>query len=113
MLCCVGAVPQWGELSLLKYMKDGKKQKLNIISRASPKWRDIASNISTRQEIIAQAAQKYREDSIECLRHVLNECFIKNQPKDYSRNWYGIIEMLEDVDEDILATEVKEAVLRK
>lgn len=94
-------------------MKDGKKQKLNIISRASPKWRDIAANISTRPEVAAQASQKYRDDPIECLRHVLNECFIKNTPNNYSRDWYGIIEMLDDIDEEQLSEEVRDAVLRK
>lgn len=86
---------------------------MNIISRASPKWKSVAERLSKHEEIIAQTAQKYREDSVECLRYVLCECFIRNEPTDYSRDWNGIIEMLEDIEEAVLAAEVKVAVLRK
>ena len=94
---------------MLKYTKDAKKHKLSIIKRASHKWKDIACRLSNdlnRAKAVGQNCQEKPED---CLRQLFVEDFINKKPaNDYSQDWNGIIELLDDVDEEALAEEVKE-----
>ena len=93
-------------------MKDGKKQKLNIISRASYRWRDIAQQLSDDPNLASRLEQKHH-DPIECLRQVFIECFINKKPANYTNDWNGVIELLDDIDEENLSEEVRNAVLSK
>ena len=104
-----GIKPTVGELGLLKYTKDGKKHKLNIIKRASHRWRDVAGRLSddpNRANAVGQNCQERPED---CLRQLLVEDFINKKPaNNYTQDWNGIIELLDDIEEESLAEEVKE-----
>ena len=107
-----GATPKLNELSLFKYTKDGKKQKLNIINRASHKWRQIAEQLSDYPNMASRLEQRHH-DPVECLRQVFIECFINKKPANCDHNWNGIIELLDDIGEETLSEEVKTAVLSK
>ena len=103
-----------GEFNLLKYKsKDGKKKRLNILSRASHRWRDIANRLFDDTHLITNLTQKHRDDSTECLRQLFMDFLSKHLANDYTRDWNGIIEMFEDLEEEALAEEIKEAVLNK
>lgn len=107
-----GATPKLNELSLLKYTKDGNKQKLNIIRKASHVWRQIAEQLSDDPNMAARLDQKHH-DPTECLRQVFIECFINKKPANCTHDWNGIIELLDDIGEETLSEEVRTAVLNK
>jgi inosine/xanthosine triphosphate pyrophosphatase family protein len=93
---------------ILKYTDiGGKKKKIPIISKASHKWRDIATLLSHDANITSVVEQKCHSDPSECLRQTLAENFINKKPEDYSQDWDGMIELLDDVGLEALAEEVK------
>ena len=54
--------------------------------------------------------EKYRGNSMDCLRQALNDNFINKKPQKYSQEWEGLIELLKDVGLQTLAKKVKEAI---
>jgi inosine/xanthosine triphosphate pyrophosphatase family protein len=97
-----------GALLILKYTdKGGKKQKVRIISQASHKWKDIADLLSDDPNTTSVVEQKCRGDPRECLKETFTENFINKKPERYSQDWDGMIELLDDVDLEALAEEVK------
>ena len=99
------------KLRALKYVnKDGKKANIDIIERASHKWRKITDLISGVPNK-ASTLQQECLDPCQCLRQVLIDCFIDNAPEGYTQNWSGLIELLEDADSETLAREVECAIL--
>ena len=92
-------------------MKNGEKQRLNVIKRASHKWKMIAPLLSKDANIIEKVAEKNRDNQDDCLRVVFVEHFLSNKPDKYTNDWNGLIELMEDVDEGDLAKEIREAVL--
>ena len=104
-----GAKPTWGELGLLKFSKDGKKHKLSIIKQASHRWKDIAGRLSIDPNRATTVGLNFRENSEDCLRTLFVEDFINKKPaNDYSQDWNGIIELLDDIGEEALSKKVKE-----
>ena len=104
-------IPTLRELALLKYTVGGEKNKVRIIEEASHNWKKIASLISDFNKINA-LQEKYRGTPEDCLRQTLVDDFINNKPKDYSHNWSGLIELLDDADLTALADRVKCALLQ-
>lgn len=97
------------ELTALKYTENEGKEKVAIISKACRKWKDIASLICDDANKINTLKEQYQNDPNECLRQVFIDCFINKKPQDYSQDWNGLIELLNDVELDALAEEVKHA----
>ena len=97
-------------LLILKYTDKGEKKKVRIISKASHKWRDIASLLSDDANIMSVLEQKCHGDPSGCLKEAFVEYFINKKPEDYSQDWDGVIELLDDVGLEALAEEVKHAV---
>ena len=110
MCLCTDELPRLDELSVLKYMDKGKRQKIRIVSEASHKWKTIASLICDDANKTTVLEQKYSNDPEECLRQILIENFINKKPKKYTQDWNGLIELLDDVDLETLAKKVKDAV---
>ena len=104
-----GATPTLHELGLLKFTKDGKKEKLGIITKAAAKWRDIAQLLSSDPNYANVLEQQYRAPE-DCLRQLFVDCFINNKPDNYSHDWNGIVELLDDVGLGVLSKQVEEAV---
>ena len=102
------------DLQLLKYKgKDGKVQRLSVIDGASHKWKKITDLISADPNKADTLWQQCSSKPSECLRQVFIDCFINNKPaNDYSQDWMGIVELLEDVQEEQLATKVKDMVVK-
>ena len=96
-------------LLVLKYTDKGEKKKVRIINKASHKWKDIASLLSKDANVTSVLEQKCRGDPSECLKETFAEYFINKKPKDYSQDWDGMIELLDDVGLEALAEEVKHA----
>lgn len=94
-------------------MKDGKKLKLNIISRAGYKWKDIAQQLSDEPGYIERVDQAHRGEPTECLRQVLTDRFMNARPEKYTLDWNGVIELFEDVGLGNLGAEVKIAIVQK
>ena len=108
MHLCTDELPTLNELLVLKYTDKGKKQKVRIIREASHKWKTIASLICDDANRTTVLEQKY-SDPEECLRQTLIENFINKKPKNYTQDWNGLIELLDDADLEALAERVKDA----
>lgn len=102
-------MPMLKELIALKYSDKGERKKVGIISKASHKWKDIAGLICDDANKVSSLEQKYHNDPNECLKQALIENFINKRPNDYSQDWNGLIELLNDVDLEVLANEVLHA----
>jgi hypothetical protein len=103
-------LPTLKELIILKYKDKGEKKKIQIIKDASHKWKDITCLIcgdSTNTTDILE--QKCHSDPNECLKQSFIDNFISKKPQDYSQNWSGLVELLDDVGLETLADEVKHA----
>ena len=94
---------------LLKYTDKGKKEKLRIINRASHKWKDIASLICGDDNVTTKLEDKHRVDSNECLKQIFIDYFINKKPQRYTQDWKGLIELLDDINLETLADNVKRA----
>ena len=105
----INKTPTLKELVRLKYIERGGEKKVQIIKEASHKWKDIASVISDDTNKIRVLEQQHPSDPHECLRQTLIDDFIDNKPEDYSQDWKGLIELLDDVDLKTLADKIKYA----
>ena len=86
-----------------------KGEKLRIISEASHKWKDIANLLCGDTNITSVLEQKCHSDPNECLKQTFIDHFISKKPQDYSQDWSGLIELLDDVGLETLANKVKQA----
>ena len=102
-------MPTLDELMILKYTDKGKKKRLRIISEASHKWKDIASLICGDTNKTRILEQTCHGDPNECLRQTFIDHFLNKKPQRYSQDWNGLIELLEDVDLETFAKNVKQA----
>ena len=102
-------LPALDDLMILKYMDKGEKKKLRIISEASHKWKDIASLICGDTNTTIVLEQKYHSDPNECLRQVFINNFISKKPQNYTQDWSGLIELLDDVGLEALAKNIEHA----
>ncbi len=97
---------------ILKYTdKAGKKNRVRIINEASHKWKDIANLICGDINVTAILEDKHRSDPNECLKQTFIHYFINKKPRGYTHDWNGLIELLEDIDLETLAENVKCAFL--
>ena len=99
-------LPTLDELMILKYTDKGEKMKLRIISEASYKWKDIASLICDDSNKIRVLEQ---DNPNECLRQIFIHDFINRKPKNYTQDWSGLIELLDDINLEPLAKNVEHA----
>lgn len=98
---------------MLRYRDESGVQRLSIIKRASHKWKVITDRLSSDPNKAKTLSQQYNNNPSECLRQVFVDCFINNKPaNDYSQDWSGIVELLEDVEEEQIATEVRDMLAR-
>ena len=102
-------MPTIDELLILKYTEKGDKKKLRIISGASHKWKDIANLICGDANVTSVLEHRHRGDSNECLKQTFINYFISKKPQRYSQDWNGLIELLDDVDLETLARNVRHA----
>ena len=97
-------------LLILKYKDKGENKKLRIITDASHKWKTIANLICGESINVASVLeQKCRGDPEECLKQAFIQNFISKRPHGYSQDWNGLIELLDDVNLETLAENVKHA----
>ena len=94
---------------MLKYKDKGQEKKVRIIKEASCKWKDIASLICENPNKVKVLEDENRGRHEDCLRQTLVEDFINKKPTDYSQDWSGLIELLDNVDLEALAEKVKNA----
>jgi hypothetical protein len=95
------------QLVVLKPTNGQGGSKLHIIDSAKHKWKEITSLICSDANKINALEKQYNNNPGDCLRQVLIECFIENKPQDYSQDWSGLIEVLDDVGLETLAEDVK------
>ena len=106
-------MPTLKELTTLKYTEGGENKKVHIIKEASHKWKDIVSLISDDPNRISVLEHQHRGNVEDCLRQALIDDFINQKPEEYSHDWSGLIELLEDVNLTALAEKVKHTLLRQ
>jgi hypothetical protein len=104
-------LPTLDELLILKYTDKGKKHRVRIINEASHKWKDIANLICGDVNVTSKLEDKHRGDPNECLKRTFVDYFISKKPQRYTQDWNGLIELLEDIDLETLAENVKRALL--
>ena len=80
---------------------------LRILDRATHKWKDIASLICSDDASKVCTLEQSRDDPRDSLRRVLIDCFIENEPRGYSQDWNGLIEVFNDAGLKGLAKDVK------
>lgn len=100
-----------GNLQLLKWCnKHSEKMRTSIIDRVCHKWKIIATLVSPKNNTIEVLGQRYSNDPHQCVRKVFQDYFISNKPAfgRYSQDWDGIIELLNDIEEEALSEEVRE-----
>ena len=98
------------ELQLLKYTVEGKEKIIRIIDCACCKWKEIATFIFDDVSKV-RVIEHDHKDAKQCLRQTFIEGFIDNKPKNYSRDWQGLIILLKDVELEVLAEEVQSAII--
>jgi hypothetical protein len=108
-LCEAGRSPTLDELLILKYTDKGEKKRLGIINEACHMWKDITTLICNDRNIVRVLEQQYRGDPKECLRQTFVDNFIYKKPQNYSQDWIGLIELLDDVGLETLAEDVRHA----
>lgn len=89
-------------------MEGKEKKKVSIINEASHKWKDIASLICNDPNKIRAIDQQHQGNPNECLRQTLFDNFLNKKPQGYSHDWNGLIDLIDDVDLETLAENVKE-----
>ena len=95
------------ELTELNYNTDeGEKQKLQIITEASCKWKDVASLICDDDNEIHGLEQKNGSNPEECLRQIFIRNFINKKPQKYTQDWNGLIQLLDDVGLEMLSVSI-------
>ena len=102
-------VPTLSELMIMKYEDEGVTKKIRIIRTSSHKWKGIASLICDEAYQTNILEQKCQNDPEECLRQVFIHSFIDKKPENYSQDWNGLIELLDDVGLETIAKEVEHA----
>ena len=102
-------LPTINELIILKYTDKGEKKKVRIIEAAKHKWKDIASLISSDSHETSVLEDRHRGDPNECLKEAFIHSFIDKKPRDYSQDWNGLIELLDDIGLERLSKDVKHA----
>ena len=100
------AQPSLAQLQLLK-TADGKK--IRIISRLAPHWNDLGDlmNFDQTGSEIETIEQKYRGDPKDCCRAIFKHWLDGNGVIPCS--WHGLIELLDDLDQEVLAQEIQSA----
>ena len=102
-------------ISILTYQAGdkGERKKLEIImiSSASHKWKNIASLIcgDTMELMISVLDKIYPGDPEKCLRQIFINHFINGKSLNYSQDWKGLIEILDNVGLKRFAKEVEHA----
>ena len=77
---------------------------------ASHKWKTISNLICGDSiNVTSVFEQKCHGDPEECLRQAFIQNFISKRPHGYSQDWNGLIELLDDVDLETLAENIKHA----
>ena len=101
--------PTLDELMILKFTENGEMKKVRIIGGASHVWKNIASLISDDPNKVSTLELEHRGRPCDCLRQTLIDDFINKEPRKYSQDWSGLIELLDDVGLQALAESVKHA----
>ena len=97
------------ELISLKYTSNGEERELRITNEACLKWKYVVDLISDDINRIAMLEEQYQGRPQDCLRQALIDDFINKKPRNYSQDWNGLIELLQDVGLESLAERVKYA----
>ena len=85
---------------------------MKIIDGVCHKWKEITCLLSSDDNKVEKLSQHFSNDPSQCLRRLFVDCFINKKAASgrYSQDWIGIIQLLEDVDMETLAAEVREIV---
>ena len=88
---------------MINYNTDeGGNQKIQIITEASCKWKDIAKLICDDRNI-SELEKDNHGDPEKCLRQIFINNFINKKPQEYTQDWNGLIQLLDDVSLEMLS----------
>lgn len=97
-------------LSNLK-SKCGNQEKINIIRKVAPEWRQFALHLDFDNDgtTVQTIDQKCRSDPEKCCAEMMTE-WLKGKGSRQPVTWELLVEILDDCELKVLAKEVKEAV---
>ena len=98
-------------MTMFKYIEKGEEKSVHIIKESSHKWKEIACLVCDSPNKVDKLEEQYRGNHDDCLRQTLADDFLGKKPTNYSHNWSGLIELLNDVGLEALAQRVKHALL--
>ena len=100
-------------LHLIKWIPDGDTttKKLKIAETIAPKWRDVAKLLGLSHSQIARIENPGSGKTPDmCLDEVLDKWYEKCDEagfQDYPYTWDGLLELLEDIECGVLASDLK------
>ena len=95
-------------MNLIKWEGEGgETQRLYLMQRISPRWRDIGELINLPFSRLDNIATVHVEPLDRC-RAVLS-CWLENPPKVYPITWSGLLKLLEDCELGQVVSELKVA----
>ena len=115
MLSCllpflIGEKPTLQELTLIKVNKNGKNINIKIIDSVAPEWKTLAALFNfdkTGQNLKLIEAKYQKEGPVACCQAMF-QYWLKGNGKEPT--WKVLIELLHDIDESELASQVKAAI---
>ncbi len=98
-------------LVLLKWTdSNNKTQRIRIITELSPKWTDISDLLGFSTARIQQIELNYNRVQDRCKEVMRLWLGSEEGAYRYSTTWEGLIELLEDIELSILASDIREVV---
>ena len=101
------------QLTLLERTKNGKKETINVISRAAHAWTRVADLITDDLHVVDNLRDLHRGKNEEAFKQLLRDYFIGDRPASfggYTQDWNGLVKLLNDARLGTLASDVEEAV---
>ena len=98
------------QLIVLKYVDKGEEKRIHILDEAVSKWKEIGYLVypDSDRNKVSTLERQYKEHN-ECLQQIFREGFLDNKPENYSQDWNGLIDLLNDVKLTPLAKKVEHA----
>lgn len=100
------------QLTMIQHTKNGEEKTINVVRGAAHRWRDIADLITENPNVIENLRDEFRGKNEEAFSQLLRDHFISADPVfgGYTKDWEGLIKLLNDAWLGALASDVKEAI---
>ena len=100
------------QLTMIQYTKNGEEKTINVIRGAAHRWKNIADLITEDLHVVDNLQEEHRGKNEEAFKQLLKDHFISANPVfgGYTKDWKGLVRLLNDVRLGSLASDVEEAI---